>query len=202
MQPKRTCFFLVLAFQLLAAAVVWGDQQVIDQLGEEIKAAQSPTARSRLHIYRARQYCQLKDWANALEDYNLALELNHQGWIHLERSGFFMVIRRYELAYEDARAAKDEVPTLAYEADKVMTRSLAKIRKEYEAQNPQTIIMDSVVDPNRKTRFDVAAEQGVFATNAARAGRSNSRRRAARKQREVAAASSNCGPGKKTVRRG
>jgi tetratricopeptide (TPR) repeat protein len=138
---------------------VWNS---IEMLNHDIKRTQPPKEKGTLLIYRARQYSKIKEWEKALEDYNDALELNHKGWIHLERSHFLMIVGRFDLAYEDAEAAKKEVPTLALEADKIMDAAVEEIRKKYEAENPLTITMDTKVDPYRKTRFDLMREQGVF----------------------------------------
>ena len=141
-------------------------QMLIEQISHDLKQTSNSQTKSTLHIYRARQYTKMMKWEMALEDYNDAMELNHKGWIHLERSHLLMLMGEHELAYEDANAAKEEAPTLSSEADKVIEKSAAEVRKKYEAENPITIIMDTEVDPYRKTRFDVMREQGVFAAKA------------------------------------
>lgn len=161
-------------------------QELIKLLDQDIKQSQSSQHKSQLHIYRARQYSKIKELDKALEDYNDALELDHKGWIHLERSKFLLAIGKYELAYEDAEAAKEEVPTLGHEADKIMDAAVAVIREKYEAENPITIIMDDKVNPYRKTRFDLMREQGVFTAKAARSNTSSRRKKAARKQTAAA----------------
>jgi tetratricopeptide (TPR) repeat protein len=161
-------------------------EEFIEMLTQDIMENQISTEKSRLHIYRARQYSKINEWEKALEDYNKALELSHKGWIHLERSHFFMNQGQYALAYEDARAAKKEVPTLAREADKIIEAAGAEIQKKYDAENPITIVMDSKVDPTRKTRFDVMRTQGVFAANAAKTENARQQRMAAKKQQLVA----------------
>jgi hypothetical protein len=100
-------------------------------------------------------------------------------------------MKKYELAYEDANAAKDEVPTLAAEADKVIDKAVAVIRKQYEAENPETIIMNTRVDRYRKTRFDVMRERGVFTSKENMIVASNTQRTAKRKQ---SSATSACAP--------
>lgn len=162
--------------------------EFIKMLDNDIKQSQSPQAKSQLHIYRARQYSKIKEFEKALEDYNDALELNHQGWIHLERSKFLLAIGKYELAYEDAEAAKDEVPTLGREADKIMNAAAEEVRKIYEAENPITIVMDTKVDPYRKTRFDLMREQGVFAVKTASTRSSSKRKKTTKKQTAAACA--------------
>jgi len=157
-------------------------QNIIEMLNCDIEQTQTNKEKSCLLIYRARQYCKIKEWNKALEDYNNALELDHKGWIHLERSHFLMNTGKYELAYQDAEAAKDEVPTLASEADTIMAAALVEIRKEYEAENPVTILMDTQVDPSRKTRFDLMKEQGVFIAKANRSRRSTRKKSARKKQ--------------------
>lgn len=147
-------FFLFLL--LLPSTSQAGEaEKLIAMLGQEITQSENGEEKSMLHIYRARQYFRLNDWEKAEEDYNRALELNHKGWIHLERGHFFMARKKYSLAYEEARAAKEEVPTLSLEADQILEKAGLEIQKKYEAANPITIVMDNKVDPNRKTRFDV-----------------------------------------------
>lgn len=183
---KFFLFPMLLVLLTSSVGLAGNNQSIIDQLDLEIKQAENSVTKSTFHMYRARQYTQIQEWEKALEDYNQALELNHKGWIHLERSHFLMAMGKYDLAYEDAKAAKKEVPTLTYEADKLIKKSMAEIQKKYEAENPPTIIMDRVVDHNRKSRFDVMRETGVLAANARRIENFNRQKTATRKQREAA----------------
>lgn len=169
------CFPLFFSSNCLAGEA----QEFIKLLDQDIKQTHSAQHKSQLHIYRARQYSKIKEWEKALEDYNDALELDHKGWIHLERSKFLMAIGKYDLAYEDAEAAKEEVPTLGREADKIMDAAVAEIREKYEAENPITIVMDSKADPYRKTRFDLMREQGVFTAKTTRTNTSSRKKKAA-----------------------
>jgi Tfp pilus assembly protein PilF len=176
-------FFMSLSLLLPSIGVTGNTaQNIIEMLNCDIKQTQTNKKKSCLLIYRARQYCKIKEWDKALEDYNNALELDHKGWIHLERSHFLMNTGKYELAYQDAEAAKDEVPTLAREADTIMAAAIVEIRKEYEADNPVTILMDTQVDPSRKTRFDIMREQGVFVTKAMTSGNSARKKPGRKKQ--------------------
>lgn len=183
MYIRSLLLFLGLLF-LPASIGLAGNEalNIIEMLNHDIKITKEPKQKSTLLIYRARQYSKIKEWEKALEDYNNALELNHKGWIHLERSHFLMTVGRFDLAYEDAEAAKKEVPTLAREADKVMDAAVEEIRKKYEAENPITIVMDTKVDPYRKTRFDIMREQGVFTAKARRSENSGRRKTVAKKQ--------------------
>lgn len=167
MNPGALFFTLFLLIIMQTTCLANDIREIIELLNHDIKQTQNSKEKSTLHICRARQYCKIKEWDKALTDYNDALELNHKGWIHLERSHFLITMGKYESAYEDAMAAKEEVPTLASEADKVIDKAVAEIRRKYETANPITIIMDTRVDPYRKTRFDIIKEQGVgmFAAN-------------------------------------
>jgi tetratricopeptide (TPR) repeat protein len=167
------------------------EKLIIQMISDDIQKTDSKQKKSTLHIYRARQFAKMKKWDEALDDYSTALELDHKGWIHLERSQFLLGMKKYELAYEDANAAKDEVPTLAADADKVIDKAVVVIRKQYEAENPETIIMNTRVDRYRKTRFDVMREQGVFAAKENMIAASNTRRTVKRKQ---STAKSACAP--------
>ncbi len=182
----RSLFFSLFLVMLTHTVCPGGEtREAVNMLDHDISQTQDPKKESTLHIYRARQYTKIKEWDKALADYNDALELNHKGWIHLERSHFLMAMGKYELAYKDATAAKEEVPTLAPEADKVIKAAVAKIRKKYEAENPLTIIMDNKVDPYRKTRFDVMREQGVgmFAADTGTSYKSNRRKPVSKTQK-------------------
>jgi len=179
------CLFTV------SSGVAGNEKMVIQMISEDIKNTKEKQKKSALHIYRARQYAKIKEWEKALDDYSTALELDHKGWIHLERSQFLLGMKEYELAYEDANAAKDEVPTLAADADIVIDKAVAIIRKQYEAENPETIIMNTRVDRYRKTRFDVMREQGVFTTKENMIAASNTQRIAKRKR---SSAKSACAP--------
>lgn len=171
-----------------SSGVAANPRMVIEMISQDIKQTKDPKEKSTLHIYRGRQYAKIKKYDEALDDYSTALELNHKGWIHLERSQFLLGMGKYELAYEDAKAAKEEVPTLTVEADKVIDEAVAKIRKQYEAENPDTIVMNTKVDHTRKTRFDKMREQGVFSAKAARIAANSGRATAKRKQQSGKAA--------------
>jgi len=177
-----TLFFVIITQTLCQAH---DTREIIQLLNHDIEQTHNSKEKSSLHICRARQYYKIKEWNKALKDYNDALELNHKAWIHLERSHFLISMGKYESAYEDATAAKEEVPTLASEADKVIEVAVAEIRKKYEAENPVTIIMDTKVDPYRKTRFDIMKERGVgmFAANAGIRTNSGRKKRKRKKQK-------------------
>lgn len=166
----------------VSQGVAGNEEMIIQMISTDIKNTEEKQKKSTLHIYRARQYAKIKKWEDALDDYSTALELDHKGWIHLERSQFLLGMEKYELAYEDANAAKEEVPTLAAEADKVIEEAVAVIRERYEAANPETIIMNTRVDRYRKTRFDVMREQGVFRDKERMIAASNTQRTEKRKQ--------------------
>ncbi len=190
----RICILLLSCVVYLFTAssgFAGNEEMIIQMISEDIKKTEKKQKKSTLHIYRARQYSKIKKYDEALDDYSTALELDHKGWIHLERSQFLLGMKKYELAYEDANAAKGEVPTLAAEADKVIDKAVAVIRKQYEAENPETIIMNTRVDRYRKTRFDVMRERGVFTSKENMIVASNTQRTAKRKQ---SSATSACAP--------
>ena len=177
----------------LPAVAAANPEMIIEMISADIERAKDKKQRSTLHIYRARQLVKVRQWDKALADYTAALKLDDKGWIQLERSQFLLGRGEYEKAYKDATAAKEKVPTLAAEADKVIDKAVAVVRKRYEAENPITIIMDDPVNTGRRTRFDAMREQGVFAAKESRIAASNARRTAKRKQ-QSAKAKSACGP--------
>lgn len=156
------CFLLVFALSC-TVALAESRTETISRLEDDIRNASDPLEKSRLHIFRARHYSRINEYSQALEDYNKALELNHQGWIHLERCGLLMAMEEYDLAIEDAEAVKQELPTLAGQARKYIKQAETELQKQHRAENPVTIVLDTRVDPFRKSRFDVMEEQGVFA---------------------------------------
>jgi len=155
---------------------------IIEQLGHDIQQAQDPLTKSRLHLYRARHHANATEWKKAMDDYNNALELNHKGWIHLERGRFLMATGKYKLAYEEAMATKEEMPTLSYEADKIIQKATAKLEEQQKIDNPPTIILNETVDPYRKTRFDLMRERGVYAEKANRLNQIRNRNTASNKR--------------------
>ena len=189
MIAQSFCASLLVTLLFVFTAQAGNNQQIIKQISQDLEQTTDAQVKSTLHIYRARQYTKIKEWGLAFEDYNDALELDHKGWIHLERSHFLLARGKYELAYEDANAAKEEVPSLAKEADKVIEVAVAEVRKKYEAENPPTILINTKVNPYRKTRFDLMAEQGVgmFAASSQGAGSGSVRKRKSGSTRAKAA---------------
>ncbi len=165
-------------------------EMLITMISQDIKQESDHSKKSTLHIYRARQYCKINKLKEALDDYTKALDLDHKGWIHLERSQLLMIMEEYELAYEDANAAKVEVPTLAPEAEKIIAEAVAIVRKRYEEENPETIIMNTPVDQYRRTRFDVMREQGLFAAKSGNYSSSSSKKSTKKTQKKTASKSS------------
>jgi len=184
--PILSLPLLLSLFLLFPSSSTAGNTEaLIQMLNQDIKQSRTAGEKGTLHIYRARQYMKINQWDKAEEDYATALELNHKGWIHLERGHFFMARKKYDQAYEEAKAAKEEVPSLTREADKIIQVAGVEIQKQYEAENPKTIVMDSMAN-RRRTRFDVMKEQGVFTANARKSDKARQQRAAARKQRTVA----------------
>ncbi len=165
----RSLLLLLPAILLFSSFVQAEDiQTVINELSQHISKEKDPLQKSKLHMYRARHYARQGEWDKGLEDYNLALELNHQGWVHLERSRFLMLAGKYKLAYEDAVAAKNETITLTSEANAIIQQAITKIDAQNVMDNPPTIIMDSRTNPNRMSRFDYMEKLGVFDEKEAR----------------------------------
>lgn len=196
-RQHRTFLVLLLVIFSSSSALAGDNSAVIERLSNNIQKAENSAEKSRLHIFRARNYAQKKEWEKALEDYNTALELNHQGWIHLERSRFLMAAGRYRLAYEDAVTTKKETPTLTHESDKIIAKALAKLHQQYDAENPPTIVLDTVVDPNRKTRFDVMEERGVYANKERKIQQLMQNNKASRERKAVASPKSRKSPTRK-----
>lgn len=188
MMIRSFCLFIVLSFAFPLTGHAENIQKIIDNLGKEINSEHNSLQRSKQHIYRARHYSRLGESEKALEDYTRALELNHQAWIHLERSRFLMAAGKYRLAYEDAVAAKNELKTLTPEANEIIRQAVEKIDDQNTLDNPPTIIMDSRANPNRKSRFDLMEAAGIFDAKEKRLRQSRQKRIASRPQQAPAAA--------------
>ncbi len=182
------CLFIALSCAVPLTGHADNIQQIIEDLGIEIKRENNSLQKSKLHIYRARHYTRLGEWEKGLEDYTSALELNHQAWIHLERSRFLMATGNYRLAYEDAVAAKNELKTLAPEANEIIRQAVDKIDDQNTLDNPPTIIMDSRANPNRKSRFDLMEAAGIFDAKEKKLRQSRQKRMASRPQQAPSAA--------------
>ncbi len=187
MMIRSLCLFIVLSFTMPFTGHADNIQKIIDDLGKAINSEHNSVGRSKLHIYRARHYTRMGEWNKGLEDYSRALELNHQAWIHLERSRFLMAAGKYRLAYEDAVAAKNELKTLTPEANKIIRQAVEKIDDQNTLDRPPTIIMDSRQNPNRKSRFDLMETAGIFEAKEKRLRQSRQKRMASRPQQSPAA---------------
>ncbi len=130
------------------------NQNIIEDLEVQLKEATTDEEKSRLHMFKARNYIRGGDYERALTNYDQALRLNHKGWIHLERANFFLVNKKYSLAESEAIAAKEETKTLASQADPIIRKAQKELERIYQAEHPPVIIFDTQANAARKSRFD------------------------------------------------
>ncbi len=145
------CFSSICLQKDVHAAV---NQAIIDDIEAQLEKASSPEERSRLYMFRARNYAKGGNYDKILESYDHAIRLNHRGWIHLERARFFLANKKYALAEEEATAAKEETSTLQSQADSIIRKTQRELEKIYLAEHPPEIIFDTRADTTRKSRFD------------------------------------------------
>ena len=140
---KRLSLILYLFWFVLPllAKEAFADQNMIEQLTRDIAVAQGDNEKSKLHIYRARNYKNMGEIALAEKDYDAALIYDHKGWIHLERGRFYLTIGDNEQARKEAIAAQKETPTLKSQAQVIIKHAKKKIKKQEEADNPKEIYL-------------------------------------------------------------
>lgn len=157
-------FIATLSFALLPSVVLASTGEspaLLKQLNTRIAAEEKPVKKAKLYVYRARYHVKNKQLDQAVDDYNLAIELDHKSWIHLERAKLHLALKNFDLAKEDASAAKEENPNLCMQADPLIEKASHYLQITNKLENPPTIELDREVNPYKKSRFDVARELGV-----------------------------------------
>lgn len=127
----------------------------VNQINEQLAAVKEPKAKAKLYTYRARSYAKSGNREQAKNDYLAALNASYEGWI-LNELGYFMFnIGEFEKAYNVSTRILNDFPHLKTEATKLQLQAKKKWEEEFLKNNPPTITIDTVPDPNRKTRHDV-----------------------------------------------
>ncbi len=146
------------------------DSDVIVGLTKKISKSKSETEKSRLYMYRARNYNNIGEFEMARDDYDNGLTYNHQGWIHLERGRFFMAHKNYEQAIREAVAAEKETPTLKKESQKIIAKASEAYKKKLQSENPQEILLTTVWQTKnvQPTQRNSSKKSGVRAAYAAK----------------------------------
>ena len=131
---------------------VFADSSMIDKLSEKIAVADSEVEKSRLYLYRARNFVNIGAFDKAKADYDAALTYNHQGWIHLERGKFFLARKNFKQARLEASAAKKETPTLAKEAQRIIQLIPKTAPRKKQQYSNETIYLTKQWDENGYAR--------------------------------------------------
>lgn len=113
-----------------------GEVEIIEDLTKQIEQATSDEEKSRLYIYRARHFSELKNDIQAELDYDAALEYDHKGWIHLERGKFFLSRGNAVQAAREAVVAQLETPTLKSESLKIVDEARKIYKKTQQDEGP------------------------------------------------------------------
>ncbi len=142
-QLRYILIFLCISI-LGAQAAIAAEADIIAVLTKKIAESGSEDDKSRLYMYRARNYKNRGEYEKARDDYDDALSYNHQGWIHLERGRFFMARKNYEQAIREAVAAQEETPTLKKESQAIIVLASKKFKEKLNRENPQEILLTSV----------------------------------------------------------
>jgi tetratricopeptide (TPR) repeat protein len=159
----RISFRLLIVSLLLIPVISFasGNSTILESINKELANAKTPKEKSTYHLYRARYYQKTKEAEKALADYQQALLLNHQSFIHLERAALLMRLEQYQLALNDAVAAKEENTTLSARADRIINQAGTALQERHDRENPQEIVLDREINLDRKSRFAVARELGA-----------------------------------------
>ncbi len=130
-------------------------QKLVEAINTELESTDDPKSRAKLYCYRARNHTKSGDHEKAKDDYLKALNTSYEGWI-LKELGYFMYkLGEYEKAYNVSVKLLNDFPYLEQEAKKLKIQSKKKWQEEYTENNPPTITIDTVPDPNRVTRHDM-----------------------------------------------
>lgn len=155
-------FFLYGIFTVSSHALAKQDTlDIIDMLDKQIEMAVTDQEKAKLCCYKARNHRKLNQPDMAEQDYLEALELAYTGWILNEYSDFLYKTGEFERAYKAASKVIEDFPHLQEEASVTRDKAKAKYEEEYLAAHPPTIIMDTVIDPNRITRHDLIRKQNA-----------------------------------------
>lgn len=141
--------------QLIAQSL---NTETIQMLNDEIENATSQESRAKFLVYRARNYLNAGKVENAFADYTEALKNSNKEWIILERCPLLIRMKKYEKAVDDSKRLLDIGYDPNGESSSCHTAASKKQKEKYDRENPPTIIMNTRVNPNRKTRFDVMRE--------------------------------------------
>ena len=156
-----TCFFFGVLVVSSHASTEQDTKAIIDMIDKQIDMAETDKEKAKLCCYKARNHRKLNQPDLAEQDYLEALELAYTGWILNEYSNFLYKAGEYERAYKAASKVIEDFPHLHKEASITRDKAKAKYDEEYLAAHPPTIILDSVVDPNRVTRHDLIRKQNA-----------------------------------------
>ncbi len=158
---KAITFFSLILLASPVTGSTGNSSPVLKQLNNKIAKETNPEKKAKFFLYRARYYLKTKQFNQAEKDYNQALETDHKSWIHLERAKLLFRMKKYNLAKEDATAARDENPNLCQEADPIIEKAQIALNKNNQLENPDEIVLDREVNPYKKSRFDVARQLGL-----------------------------------------
>jgi tetratricopeptide (TPR) repeat protein len=127
-------------------------QAMLTMINGQLESTHDPKGKAKLYCYRARNYAKSGDLDKAKDDYLTALNSSYEGWILQELGLFMYTTGQYEKAYNVSVKVLKDFPYLKNEASKLKMQSKNKWDEEYLENNPPTITLDTVPDPNRLTR--------------------------------------------------
>ncbi len=147
--------YLIVFFFSSQAAAAEDYQAIIDMLDEQIESATTDVEKAKLCCFKARNHLNNNKLDETEQDYLEALDYSYTGWILNEYSRFLYRIGEYERAYRAATKVEEDFPQFDKEAKSIKKKAKSEYQKEYLDAHPPTIIMNTVVDPNRLTRHDM-----------------------------------------------
>ncbi len=176
MRLVRYIVIITSVIMFAGSGAVADESEVIAGLTRKIAKTQSEKEKSKLYMYRARNYNNIGEYEKARDDYDDALAYDHKGWIHLERGRFFLAQKNYEQTIKEAVAAEKETATLKKESQILITRAKKSIKKKQQITHAPQIFLTTTWDtkPTRRTQRKRNVRKAYAAKNKASASRSRS----------------------------
>lgn len=152
---------LVLVFQVAVLQPLGIDAKQFDYIADltkQIDAAPSKDEKARLLVYRARNHLNAEDLTSAENDYLASLKLKSKGPVWGELAQLYTNVKEYEKAKKVIDKIDRDFPYLSEPLNPLREVVDEQVRLAYLEAHPPVIIIDTVPNYDRKSRFDVMRE--------------------------------------------
>lgn len=135
------CLLQAILLLCVFPALPQAKSTVVEELTKSIANASTEQEKSRLYMYRARNFKNEGLFDKAEQDYDAALQYDHKGWIHLERAEFYLKRGNHEQAIKEAVAAEKETPTLKSQSQRILSVAKVAAKEERQTEKPAVILL-------------------------------------------------------------